>query len=140
MKKVIALTIMLVLLGSIAMAEIPDISSLTDDELFEMQLTLNREIVDRGLEKTTLLKQGTYVGGKDIPVGTYYLESSDDEKAWGTLILTPYDHVDGAWDYELNECAEADKDKTYYISLDEGDILTIPYQFKLTITTGIKFE
>ncbi len=140
MKKVLALIAVLVLLGSVAMAEIPDVSSLTDEELAELQMALSQEIVDRQIEKATILEQGTYVGGKDLPVGDYYLESCDPEASGGMITLEPFDHEYGDWDYKLNEFARPNRDKTYYISLDEGDILTIPYQFKLTITTGIKFE
>ena len=140
MRKVIALVIVLVLLGSSAMAEIPDVSSLTDEELVELQMVLSQEIVGRQIEKVTILEQGTYIGGKDLPVGDYYLESYDSEASGGMITLEPIDHEYGNWDYKLNDFARPNRDKTYYISLDEGDILTIPYQFKLTITTGIKFE
>lgn len=140
MKKVIALIIVLVLLGSAAMAEIPDVSALTDEELSELQAALSQEVVGRGIEKSTILEQGAYVGGKDLPVGDYYLESYDLEASGGMIMLEPFDHEYGDWDYKLNDFARPNRDKTYYISLDEGDILTIPYQFKLTITTGIKFE
>lgn len=139
MKKVIALAIALVLLGSIAMAEAFDVSSMGDEELEELQFVLSQEVVNRGIEKTAILKQGTYVGGKDIPVGQYYLDS-DDESAHGLIVLEPAGYEVGSFDYKLYDAAKGKNHDSYYISLDEGDILTIPYQFKLTITTGIKFE
>lgn len=140
MKKVLALVVILVLLGSTAMAEIPDISSLTDDELLKMQLVLSQEIANREIEKTAILKQGSYIGGKDVPTGKYFLESCDEEDAYGIISLLPYDHEEDRCDFELYDNAEMRRNSSYYISLDEGDVLKIPYQFKLTITTGIKFE
>ena len=140
MKKVLALVIILVLLGSTAMASAVDFSTMTDEEIIELVENAYSEIVSRGIEKTAILKQGSYTGGKDIPAGKYYLESYDTEKAYGIISILPYDHVEDRCDFELYDNAEMRRHSSYYISLDEGDVLKIPYQFKLTITTGIKFE
>lgn len=57
MKKVFALVISLVLLGSMAMAEVFDISSMGNEELEELQFALSQEVANRGIEKLLYLSK-----------------------------------------------------------------------------------
>nr|DAM67725.1 MAG TPA: hypothetical protein [Caudoviricetes sp.] len=139
MKKVIALVISLVLLGSVAMAEIPDVSSLTDEELETLQKALSAEFSERGIEKSAVLTQGSYVCGQDIPAGSY-LFSSFADKGHGIFAVYTKNEADYPSKYKVYDAASVKRDSSYYVTLEEGDVVEIPYQFKLTITTGIKFE
>lgn len=139
MKRVIALIISLVFLGSAAMAEIPDVELLSNEDLVKLLYYAQNEIVARGIEKSSFVEQGVYVAGKDIPVGMYLCESAAD-KGSGLFAVYPKDCWNLPSKAKIYDAASVKRESTYYISLDEGDILTIPYQFKLTITTGIKFE
>lgn len=139
MKKVIALVIALVLLGSSAMAEIPDVSSLTDDELETLQKALSAEVSERGIEKSAVLVQGTYVCGQDIPAGSYLFTSFAD-KGSGVFAVYTKNETDYPSKIKVVDSASTKRDSSYYVTLEEGDVVEIPYQFKLTITTGIKFE
>lgn len=139
MKKVIALVISLVLLGSGAMAEIPDVSSLTDEELATLQETIAYELSERGFEKTAILRPGTYVGGEDIPVGKYVLETDDTQKSGKIMLVSPGSEDEDEI-YKVYEYLSEDEEASYYVNVEEGDYLMIERPFKLTITTGIKFE
>ena len=139
MKKVIALVIALVLLGSMAMAEIPDVSSLTDEELATLQKALSEEFSERGIEKSAVLMQGSYVCGQDIPAGSYSFTSFAD-KGNGIFAVYTKNETDYPSKYKVYDAASVKRNSSYYVTLEEGDVVEIPYQFKLTITTGIKFE
>lgn len=139
MKKVIALMIILALLGSVAMAEIPDVSSLTDEELGTLQKALSAEVSERGIEKSAVLMQGSYVCGQDIPAGSYLFESIAD-KGSGVFAVYTKNETDYPSKVKVVDSASVKRNSSYYVTLEEGDVVEIPYQFKLTITTGIKFE
>ena len=75
MKKLITVILILALvLPAAALADLPDISGLSSDELIELnhqiQLLLFSEKLVQGIE----VKQGKYIIGEDIPAGTYRIE------------------------------------------------------------------
>lgn len=51
-----------------------------------MRISIAHELSDRGFGKTTILKSGTYIGGEDIPVGKYILETCDDGKKYWRIV------------------------------------------------------
>lgn len=52
-----------------------------------MRISIAHELSDRGFGKTTILKSGTCIGGEDIPVGKYILETCDDGKNTGESFI-----------------------------------------------------
>lgn len=69
MKKLTALFLALCLLLSFAIAE--DVSSMTDAELKALYVAVKEELMARKLWDTAVLPAGVYVGGRDLPEGTY---------------------------------------------------------------------
>ena len=52
-----------------------------------MRISIAHELSDRGFGKTAILKSGTYIGGEDITVGKYILETCDDGKNTGESFI-----------------------------------------------------
>ena len=76
MKKLLVLIPTVCLLtvpGAIAFAEeSTDLRGYSDSELLTLLAEVQAEIAARKIEKTANLTAGTYIGGRDIPVGTLY--------------------------------------------------------------------
>ncbi|MBR3927755.1 MAG: hypothetical protein IKJ65_01985 [Clostridia bacterium] len=72
MKKIVALLLALMLcLGSFpAFAEL-DFSKFTNEELIYLRNQINKELLERGVEKEVVVPMGRYIVGIDIPAGTY---------------------------------------------------------------------
>lgn len=83
MKKVIVFIICLTMICGIAMADIPDISSATPEELEELYYTIGAKLWGEKIsgEKGAKLLYGTYIIGKDIPAGSYVVEAKDLESS-----------------------------------------------------------
>lgn len=96
MKKILALMLLFcIAIGNSAMAEIPDISNLTVDDLIELKNEVELQLY--ALNKTTVLDAGTYVVGRDIAPGTYvireYSSDPDRDTDWGVKIFLTADDV-----------------------------------------------
>lgn len=91
MKKIMALILTLCLLAAsstIAVAEAAtDFSAYSDAELLVLLAEVQSEISARKIEKTAHLTAGTYIGGRDIPVGTYILATAGSEGEYGIVSL-----------------------------------------------------
>ena len=75
MKKLITLILILALaLPALAMADIPDISGLTEAELIELNHQIQLRLFSDKLVNGVDVPAGTYVVGEDIPEGVYRLE------------------------------------------------------------------
>ena len=143
MKKTIAALLAGILfLGSVTIfADIPDISGLTDDEIVSLHELIQQELVNRNIHKVASLSSGTYVGGKDIPVGSYelyiegpgsgfdtvYILKSADDTTLGNTTL--YEYID-----------EEEFPVTYHITMEEGYVLNMPLSGTLTISNGVSFQ
>lgn len=115
------------------------LSTMTDDEIVALLEQVNQEIVSRGINKTAKLPQGSYIGGKDLPVGKYIytcLAKGDD---WGNLTVKT---EEGKGDLILWEVVSASEDdpETVFITLNKGDKLESPVPFSLTIMSGAVFQ
>ena len=130
----------------VAMADSIDLSGYTDEEIVELLNQVQAEVINRHIEKTATLQKGTYVAGKDIPVGSYVyavtvldIERFDDGFQYGTLsVRTPEDPEDES-PSKLYEYVENTIAASYYITLDQGDKLVSPVAFTLT-TGGVIFK
>lgn len=73
MKKALSLIICLAFvlaIGITAFAEF-DLKSLSDEELFALETSIQAEKISRGIAKSADVPQGSYIIGKDIPAGSY---------------------------------------------------------------------
>lgn len=91
MKKLLVLILTVCLLtapGAIAFAEeSTDLSGYSDSELLTLLAEVQAEIAARKIEKTANLTAGTYIGGRDIPVGNYILTAAGSEDEHGIVSL-----------------------------------------------------
>jgi hypothetical protein len=117
-----------------------DFSQFTDDEMMMLNRQLQREMVERGVAGTASLMAGKYVGGKNIPVGSYVLMCATDENQYGIVWLSAAgDDLENEYPSILYEFVGMESEASYYLEVEEG-ILTVPFPVKLQIYTGIVFE
>ena len=129
------------LLVSFAAADTVQLSSMSDEEIVELLTRLNQEIVSRGIDKTAKLPQGTYIGGKDLPVGRYIFTCTAKGDDWGNVTV----HTEGGkGSLVLWEVVSAPKDgaeaDTIFITLNDGDELKSQVPFTLTVMSGAIFQ
>ena len=143
LKSMLCLTAAMVLIfvSISAFAEEPDFSVMSDEQLLACFDRINGEIVSRGIEKTAVLAKGTYIAGRDIPVGSYVytcLAVGDD---WGNLTVYS-DGGDGdqlLWDI-VSAPENGEESEQIFIRLNEGDELKSGVSFSLTIAPGVVFR
>lgn len=77
MRKITALICVLVILSNVvfALAEIPNVSSLSNEELHQLQVDIIRELGLRKELPSFTAPIGIYEAGKDFPVGKYLISS-----------------------------------------------------------------
>ena len=121
-----------------ALADVPDLSSLTDDEILVLLDQVNQEVVSRGLNKTATLPQGAYIAGKDIPVGRYIFTSMARGDDWGNLTVKSDEGKGSLLLWEVITSGE--EAETVFITLDKGDKLESGVPFSLTIMSGAVFK
>lgn len=71
MKKLICAVLILCLFPVVALADAPDMSGLTYDQLIELRNYLTQEIMSRPEWKEVQVPTGIWIVGTDIPVGSY---------------------------------------------------------------------
>ena len=123
-----------------AMAETISLNKLTDAEILSLLKEVQSEVVNRGIEKSATLHTGQYVGGKDIPVGSYKLICKPDATQSGILrlIAAEANPVTGS-SYLIHEAILRESDQTFYINITEGVLLDIPVTSQLIVSGGIMF-
>lgn len=84
MKKVlgILIAVLIVLTSLPVLAERVDFSAYNDAELIELLASVQQEIANRHIEKSATLPEGSYIVGKDIPVGSYDITVSYKGSMW----------------------------------------------------------
>lgn len=73
MKRFLCVLLVALMITPGACAEVIDLSSLSFDQLRELQQKINQEIVSRPEWKEVTVPAGTWEIGKDIPAGAYSL-------------------------------------------------------------------
>lgn len=88
MKKLLTIILILVLaLPALALADLPDISSLTYDELVELKNQINLAMWNSQKWQEVTVPVGVWTIGEDIPVGKWRIAVSPDaSKKWGSII------------------------------------------------------
>lgn len=78
MKKLLLITLACCLFLSYAVADGIDLSSMSFDELKELQQQINKEIISRPEWKEVVVPGGVWTVGKDIPAGFYCISAGKD--------------------------------------------------------------
>lgn len=96
MRKILALMLLFcIAIGDAAIAEIPDISDLTVDDLIELKNEVELQLY--AMNKTTILDAGTYIVGQDIAPGSYvireYSNDPDRDTDWQVRIYLTAEDV-----------------------------------------------
>lgn len=83
--------------------------------------------------KTAELIKGEYVGGVDIPSGTYTLKCEPEDSEHGIVWLSsPEDNLEEEYPSMIYESVSFNEKADFFISLEEGGTLHIPFSCKLT--------
>ena len=139
MKKTLALILTVCLLAApmaFASAEnTTDLSLLKDEQLVALLAEVQSEIVARHIEKTASLTAGTYIGGRDIPAGSYILSTAGTENEFGIVSLRSVNDPS-----KLYELKDGDDSYSVFVRIEEGDTLILPFPYTLTISGGAKFK
>ena len=117
-----------------------DFSSYTDDEVVDFLEQVQEVIAERGIVKSAVLEKGVYIGGQDIPVGRYILTKEADTEESGLVWLKAADDPDNVYPSKLYEFVAKEEESSFYITLEEGDTLSLPFRVTLTISAGVVFH
>ena len=117
-----------------------DLSSYSDTELLELLYAVQSEVAVRKIEKTANLTAGTYIGGRDIPVGTYILAAAGTEGEHGIVSLRSVNDSLDDYPSKLYEHKHCDDVYSVFVTIEEGDMLIIPFPYTLTISAGVMFK
>ena len=144
MKKTLALILTVCLLAvpmAFAPAEdVTDLSSLNDEQLVALLAEVQNEIVTRHIEKTASLTAGTYIGGRDVPVGSYVLATAGTEDDYGIVSLRSVNDPADKYPSKLYEYKDGDDSYSVFVTIEDGDTLIRPFPYTLTISGGVMFQ
>ncbi len=137
----VCVLVVCLLLIPIAVADGVDLSSMSNDEIVDLLNKVNTEIVNRGINKTATLPQGTYLAGSDLPAGRYIFTCLAVGDDWGNVTV----YSDGGKGKQIlwNVVSAPDEGQdptTIFITLNEGDELKSGVPFSLTIMSGAIFQ
>ena len=88
MKKfLLSILILSFIIPSLALADLPDLSDLSYDELVELKDRINKAMWDSQEWQEVIVPIGVWEVGKDIPVGHWSMSVNPESKSkWGTVI------------------------------------------------------
>lgn len=145
-KVVIGVLIASVMMGVPALAEdegaaqLIDLSTYSDEEVVSVFELVQNEMIERKIEKSAVLEKGKYIGGKEIPVGSYILTKSADAGDSGIVWLRAASDPEDDYPSKLYEFVSGKDEASFFISVEEGDTLSLPFRVTLTISAGVKFQ
>lgn len=144
MKKILALILVICALttsSAVVFAEgLLDLSGYSDSDLISLLEEVQSEIAARKIEKTAHLTAGTYIGGRDIPVGTYILAAAGSEDEHGIVSLRSVNDPADDYPSKLYEHKMGDDVYSVFVTIEEGDTLILPFPYTLTISGGVMFK
>lgn len=143
MQKILALLLLICLPTASAAAfaeETFDLSGCSDSELVALLAETQKEIVARKIEKTARLTAGTYIGGQDVPAGKYILAAAGAEGDYGIVSLASFDDPANDFPSKLYEFTKGDEAYSVFVVIGEGDVLTVPFPYTLTVSAGVTFQ
>ena len=142
MKKILiaVVVVCLLIVPSFSLAEALDFSAYTDGELLTLLEQVQAEVVNRHIQKTATLQAGTYIGGRDIPAGSYILTNIGTEGQDGIISLRSVNDPEKSYPSKLYEFIDAEDGFTVFVVIEEGDTLVLPCPYTITIHGGFVFE
>lgn len=87
MKKFLYLLLIVLMLGSVALSEVYDVTSLSDAELIELRHAIDSELNSRLPSMEKPFYGGLYTVGTDIAAGSYNIRFSGESHQMGSLYL-----------------------------------------------------
>lgn len=79
MKKLIAVILIMALaVPAAALADLPDISNLSKEELLKLSYLVQNKLFEKTLPDGVLMPAGDYIVGEDIPAGDYRADTVSD--------------------------------------------------------------
>jgi len=117
-----------------------DLSAYSDTALLELLDQVQAEVVSRRIQKTAKLQAGHYVGGRDIPVGSYTLTYAGVEGQNDIVWLRSVNDPEDDYPSKLYEFVSYDEGFTAFVVIEEGDTLYLPCPYTLTVYGGLVFE
>lgn len=140
-RRLVCVLLVCLLLVPGTLADVPDISSLTDDEIIELLGKVNEELVGRGIAKSAELPAGKYTGGKDIPAGSYIITCKTDESHHGIVwVSAAADDLNNQYPSILYEHVSFCSEEKFRVTIEEGGILNLPFAATVTISAGLFFK
>ena len=95
MRKLFTVVLVLsMLMPAAALADLPDISGLTQEELIELNRMIQVRLFDEKLAEGVTIHPGVYTVGEDLPAGVYRAEAIIPEEAYvmgSALVFNPDD-------------------------------------------------
>ena len=143
MKKSFAILIVIVMMLTFtnAFADEIDLDNYDNDGLIALYDAVQKELTKRGFQKSATLPQGKYIAGTDLPVGTYILKCKTDDYHHGIVwIASPTDDLENEYPSILYEHIGFNAEVRFHLSLEDGEILYLPFEATLTISTRIEFK
>ena len=132
MKKLITIILILaLLLPAAALADLPDISVLTMDELIELNRQIQLKLFSEKLIDGITVPSGVYTVGVDIPEGTYKIVyHMPFDTAFCSFFLREAEG--GVYATQLGFGSSTEIGKIYlknnaYVSIDGGSVVFYPY-------------
>ena len=128
MKRILALTVVILLLSGLCLADSLDYSDIsfdgaTDDELFAMRFRIEQLLIDRGYSDADIIECGVYTVGEDIKPGIALFYSIED---YYTEIYLYEDMEHRKKDDRiLWHSLRSDREGPYRLLMSNGNILVI---------------
>lgn len=136
MKRIFAfiLSFLVFLFAASAIAEEMDISSLTLDELIELQGKITSRINEALSASSDVIYMGEYVGGVDIKPGRYLVTGLEEKFQFGMCLYADTSAMDSD-DYLINKGLFGGE--TYDLEIEEGMVLEV-YRGSAIVTSHAK--
>lgn len=134
MKRLVAVTVVLLMLCGVAFASGVDIASMSTDDLILLRQQISDEIKKRTNDDDNMLPKGVYVVGKDIKAGAYILTMLPDEYGTVFIIDTEERYLEIVAKMNSNDTSDESREgrvfeayvstgEQTYLSLKEGQVL-----------------
>ena len=130
MKRFIAvISILLLVFWSFsALGEGIDLSSMSEQELIELDIAIREEIANRDPYSDVILYPGHYYAIDDLPVGGYIFHAIEDNEKSVRIINVESDdnEVVGAVNIEPGENGRLRLDEGTFFAIHDGSVIVIP--------------
>lgn len=141
MKKVVILICALFAIMTVSInviAEVPDISGLSDDELIMLKTEILNQQIERGTIKEIDIPGGRYTVGVDIPAGNYtisFIDRGTNLTVWGS----EYQDFKSNGGLLLNTTVNKNNPSLGKVVLVEGNVIDFDAALKFSRFVGFDF-